>query len=157
MTPTAAPERVDLEIGGMTCASCVARVERKLNRLDGVEAAVNLATERASVTFDPGRVAVDALVAAVESVGYSATLPRAAGDATRPGRTRAARGPAATPRLGVLTAPLALLAMVPPLQFAGWEWVALALAAPVVLWAGWPFHRAAVAERASRRRRRWTR
>ena len=140
MTPVTTPERVDLEIGGMTCASCVARVERKLNRLDGVEATVNLATERASVTYDPGRVAVDALVAAVESAGYSATLRREAGDADsalRAVRTRLLVSSA-------LTVPLALLAMVPPLQFSGWEWVALALAAPVVLWGGWPFHRAAL-------------
>ena len=140
MTPVEAPERVDLEIGGMTCASCVARVERKLNKLDGVEATVNLATERASVTYDPGRVAMDALVAAVESAGYSATLRREAGDADS--ALRAVRM-----RLLVssaLTVPLALLAMVPPLQFSGWEWVALALAAPVVLWGGWPFHRAAL-------------
>ena len=124
----------------MTCASCVARVERKLNRLEGVEASVNLATERASVRFDPSRIDVAALVGAVESAGYSATLRRDAGDADRALRAVRLRLLVA----GALTVPLALLAMVPPLQFAGWEWVALALAAPVVLWAGWPFHRAAL-------------
>jgi Cu+-exporting ATPase len=140
VTPVETPERVELEIGGMTCASCVARVERKLNRLDGVEASVNLATERASVAYDPRRADVEALVAAVESAGYSATLRREAGEADS--ALRAVRR-----RLlvsGALTVPLALLAMVPPLQFAGWEWVALAFAVPVVLWGGWPFHRAAL-------------
>src|SRR5215211_7202075 len=136
----------DLAIGGMTCASCAARIERKLNKLDGVDAAVNYATDRASVVFDPARVPLDTLLATVESVGYSASLPRAAGDATH---TDDARNALRTVegRLVVsalLTAPLVLLAMVSPFQFAGWEWVALALAAPVVLWGGWPFHRAAL-------------
>ena len=146
MTSVEAPERVDLEIGGMTCASCAARVERKLNKLEGVEASVNYATEKASVAFDPTRVPVDALVAAVESAGYSAALPRAAGDATQVADAdRALRLVRLRLLLSVaLTAPLALLAMVPQLQFSGWEWVALALAAPVVLWGGWPFHRAAL-------------
>jgi Cu+-exporting ATPase len=140
-----APERVDLELGGMTCAACASRIERKLNRLEGVHAAVNYATEQAAVSFDPSRADVETLVAAVESIGYSASLPRAAGDTTQ------VRDPAAAERLvrrrlavaAALTLPLVLVSMVPALMFEGWEWVALALAAPVVLWSGWPFHRAA--------------
>ena len=115
----------------MTCASCAARIERKLNKLDGVEATVNYATEQAAVTLRPGAVAVDDLVAAVEAAGYR----RGAADGAR----RSTDGPRARARgsawssAAVLTVPLALLAMVPPLQFAGWEWVALALSTPVVL------------------------
>jgi Cu+-exporting ATPase len=140
---TAAPERVRLEIEGMTCAACAARIERKLNKLDGVEAAVNYVTEEATVSFDRMRVDVEALVGAVEAIGYGAALPRAASDATEgsEGATRRIK-----PRLlvaAVLTAPLVLLAALPPLQFEGWEWLALALATPVVLWSGWPFHRVA--------------
>ena len=133
-------ERLQLEIEGMTCASCATRIERRLNRLDGVDAAVNYATEAASVSFDPGRVTPDELVRAVEAAGYHAFLPTAAG-----GREAEAAGPLLL-RLAVaaaLTAPLALIAMVPPLQLAGWEWLALALATPVVFWSGWTFHRAA--------------
>jgi Cu+-exporting ATPase len=140
---TAAPERVRLEIEGMTCASCATRIERKLNRLEGVEATVNYATEEAAVAFDPARLDVARLIEAVEAVGYGAALP-SSGAAQADSAERAARWPRR--RLvvaAVLSAPLAILAMVPPLQFAGWEWVALALAAPVVLWSGWPFHRAA--------------
>jgi Cu+-exporting ATPase len=141
----ATAERVRLEIGGMTCASCAARIEKKLNKVEGVEASVNYATEEAAVTFDPSRVALEQLIATVEAIGYGAALPRAATDVTqatepddavRPLRRRLV--PAA-----VLTAPLTLLALVPPLQFSGWEWLALSLATPVVLWGGWPFHRAA--------------
>jgi Cu+-exporting ATPase len=141
----AAPEEVTLDLQGMTCASCAARIERKLNKLDGVEASVNYATERASVSFDATHVGLEDLVHAVEAAGYGAALPRAAGDVTQ-----AAEAERATRLLRrrlsvatVLTAPLVLLAMVEPLQFSGWEWLALALATPVVLWAGWPFHRAA--------------
>jgi P-type Cu+ transporter len=129
--------RVELELEGMTCASCAARIERKLNGLEGVEASVNLASEKAAVRFDE-RVAVDDLLRAVEAAGYGVALPRAA---------RERRGGLLGARLllaAVLTVPVALLAMVPPLQTDGWEWVALALSAPVVLVAGWPFHRAAV-------------
>jgi P-type Cu+ transporter len=142
--PTAAvPERVQLEIHGMTCASCAARIERKLNKFDGVEASVNYATEEASVTFDPARLQVGQLIRTVQATGYGAALPRAATDVTQADDAlRALRR-----RLvlaAILTAPLTLVALVPPLQFSGWEWLALALATPVVLWAGWPFHRAAV-------------
>ena len=140
MSTTAAPERVQLDIGGMTCAACAARIERKLNRLDGVEAAVNYATEQASVSYDPAQADPAALMAAVASIGYSASRPAA-------GRGDAASAERALRRRLLLavtfSVPLALVSMVPPLMFDGWEWVALALAAPVVLWAGWPFHRAA--------------
>jgi Cu+-exporting ATPase len=125
-----------LELDGMTCAACAARIEKTLNGLDGVEATVNFATEQAAVHCGDD-VAVDELVRAVESAGYRASLTRAdAGPGDRLG-----------PRLAVaaaLTIPVALIAMVPALGFAGWEWVAFALATPVWAWAGWPFHRAAL-------------
>ena len=140
---TAAPERVRLEIGGMTCASCASRIARKLNTLEGVQATVNYASEEAAVSFDPTRVDVDALVAAVETTGYTAAPPRAALDAEREGE-----GEARMLRLRLVVAALlsiapVLFVVVPPARFDGWEWLALALSAPVVLWAGWPFHRAA--------------
>ena len=145
MNTTATPERVRLEIEGMTCASCAARIERKLNKLDGVEASVNYATEQASVEFDPARVQLERLIRTIEAIGYGAALPRAAADVTQ------AREPDDALRMlrrrlvgaAVLTVPLTLLQLVPQLQFPGWEWLALGLATPVVLWAGWPFHRAA--------------
>jgi Cu+-exporting ATPase len=132
-------ERAQLELEGMTCASCAARIERKLNRLEGVEAAVNFATEEATVTFDPTRASVMDLIGAVEAAGYGAS-PAAAGaegeDVARSLRLRLLVA-------AVLTAPLAALAMLPPLQFRGWEWLAFVLATPVVLWSGWRFHRTA--------------
>jgi P-type Cu+ transporter len=141
----AARERVELAIAGMTCASCANRVERKLNKLDGVAATVNYATEKARVEYDPGAVAPDRLLAAVEAAGYAATLPS----------TRAEAGPEATGddetaplrrRLvlaALLSAPALLLAMVPALQFDNFQWLSLNLVTPVVLWAAWPFHKAA--------------
>jgi P-type Cu+ transporter len=135
-----APSRVELEIGGMTCASCAARVEKKLNTLDGVEATVNYATELASVRFDPEQHRLEELLSTVEAAGYSAAMPTAdttAPDPVRPLRTRLVVAAA-------LTVPLVLLAVIPPLQFDGWEWLALVLSAPIVLWAGLPFHRAAL-------------
>ncbi len=131
-------ERVRLDVEGMTCASCAARIERKLNKLEGVEATVNYATDEAAVAYDPNTVALDDLLAAVEAAGYRAALAGegAGSDTARPLLVRLV---VAT----LLSAPLALLAMVPPLQFGGWEWMAFALATPVVLWAGWPFHQAA--------------
>jgi P-type Cu+ transporter len=136
---TAAPERVELEIGGMTCASCAARVEKKLNKLDGVEASVNYATELASVRFDPERHQVEDLLGTVESAGYSAALPSTAEevDLVRPLRMRLIVAAA-------LTLPLILIAVIPTLQVDGWEWVAFALSTPIVLWAGLPFHRTAL-------------
>jgi len=134
--------RIELPITGMTCASCAARIEKRLNRLDGVQAAVNYATERASVTFDPGRATPDDLLAAVERAGYGATLPAA------PATAKEAEDPTRALRVrliwaAALSVPVLLLSMVPPLQFDNWQWLSLQLATPAVLWAGWPFHRAA--------------
>ncbi len=142
---TSAPERVRLEVEGMTCAACASRIERKLNKLDGVEATVNYATEEAAVSFDASKLDVDALITAVEAIGYGAGLPRDGVDASRDDRSEAA-AVWLRRRLVLalaLSAPLTLLGMVPPLQFDGWEWLAFGLAAPVVVFAGWPFHRAA--------------
>ena len=122
--------RVDLPIEGMTCAACASRVERKLNGLQGVEATVNYATERATVRFDGEHVSPGQLVAAVEAAGYRARLPSPDPPAV-PLRLVAA---------AVLSLPVLALAMIPSLQFDGWQWLSLALATPVVLWAGWPFH-----------------
>jgi len=143
--PLAGPEEVRLDLEGMTCASCVARIERKLNKLDGVEATVNFATEQATVLHDPA-VTVDDLVAAVEAAGYHA---RPATAATPGSEHQRHDEPLVTLRRRLvvavaLTVPVALLAMVPPLQFSGWEWLAFALATPVVFWSGLGFHRAAL-------------
>jgi P-type Cu+ transporter len=145
----------DLVIGGMTCASCAARVEKKLNRLDGVTATVNLATETARVSF-PESLHVADLIAEVERTGYTAALPApaaldtAALDTAVSGTAAlgtAAGGPGSSRRrlavsLG-LAVPVIVLAMVPAAQFPSWQWVSLALAVPVVTWGAWPFHRAA--------------
>jgi P-type Cu+ transporter len=128
--------RLDLPIEGMTCASCAVRIEKKLNKLAGVSASVNFAMETASVEFDPARTAPGDLMSAVEAAGYRAALPSP--DPSRDTAVRLAVSAA-------LSFPLVLLAMVPPFQFEGWEWLALALATPVVFWGGWPFHRAALA------------
>jgi Cu+-exporting ATPase len=130
--------QITLEVEGMTCAGCASRVERTLNSLTGVEASVNLATEKAAVRYDEGRVDLEELVGAVEAAGYRASLTGTS-QATRRDRGLGPRLAAAI----ALTAPLAVLAMIAPLQFAGWEWLAFALATPLVFWAGWPFHRAA--------------
>jgi Cu+-exporting ATPase len=144
----------DLAIGGMTCASCAARVERKLNKLDGVTATVNFATETARVSFPPALPVAD-LVAAVERAGYSATAP--AGDAGHPdpatldgkaaGSGQDTRDGGAAALLFRLLACIALtvpvVAFAMGARFPGWEWVSLALATPVATWGAWPFHRAA--------------
>ena len=133
------PRRVQLALEGMTCASCATRIERKLNKLEGVEASVNYATEQATVSYDPARAAVDDLIRAVEAAGYHASVEaRAEADETRARVIRTRLAVAAA-----LSAPLVALTMIPPLRFSGWEWLAFALATPVVLWAGWTFHRAA--------------
>ncbi len=136
-------EQIELPIRGMTCASCASRIERKLNKLDGVTATVNYATERASVSYDAAAVAPGQLVAAVEAAGYSAALPtpeteneRAKVDETRPLLRVLASA--------VLSLPVLLVSMIPALQFDRWQWLVLQLATPVVLWAAWPFHRAAL-------------
>jgi Cu+-exporting ATPase len=134
-------ERAELDLDGMTCASCAARIERKLNKLDGVDATVNFATERASVAFDPECVTVDELCGAVASAGYRAQPHET-------GHEHDHADDALASRLGVavaLTAPLVLFGMIPALDFPGWEWLALALATPVVFWSGLGFHRAALA------------
>jgi Cu+-exporting ATPase len=136
-----ATQHLELPISGMTCASCANRIERKLNRLDGVSASVNYATEKATVDFDPA-VAPEQLVAAVEAAGYQAALPSAAPaqteevDETAPLRQRLLVSLA-------LMLPVLAMAMIPPLQFENWQWLSLTLAAPVVIWGAWPFHRAA--------------
>src|ERR687896_169835 len=140
MSAVETPTRVELALEGMTCASCAARIERKLNKLEGVEAAVNYASEQAAVRYDATRVAVDDLILAVEGAGYGASVAAEAADDEHRVRTLRMRLVAAA----ALTAPLTAIAMVPPLQFEGWQWLALALATPVVIWAGFGFHRAAV-------------
>jgi P-type Cu+ transporter len=140
-----ATSTTDLVIGGMTCASCAARVERKLNRLDGVSATVNFATEAARVSF-PETLTVGDLIAAVERTGYTAALPAP----PEAGQDEdAAAGSRRELRLRMLVSvalavPVVLLAMVPALQFPGWRWASLAAATPVATWGAWPFHRAAV-------------
>ena len=146
MTSTVDPPRqVELSIAGMTCASCASRIERKLNRLDGVTATVNFATEKARVSF-PESLAPRDLLSTVEAAGYEARLPEPAplgspvelvdDDPVRPLRQRLAVSVA-------LALPVVLLAMVPRLQFEYWQWLSLTLAAPVVVYGGWPFHVAA--------------
>jgi len=141
MAAPALTKEVRLDLEGMTCASCAARIEKKLNKVDGVEATVNFATEQATVHCDPA-VPVDALIGAVDSAGYTAHLsPAAHGhDHDVPARVLWRRLVAAI----VLTVPIVLLAMVPPLRFSGWEWIALILSTPVVFWCGIGFHRVAV-------------
>src|SRR2546423_240775 len=123
---------VELSIGGMTCASCAARIEKKLNKLDGVTATVNYATERATVDV-PSTVDVSDLVTVVEAAGYSVRESAEESD-TRPVRLLVS---------AALALPVLVFAMVSATQFTGWQWLSLALATPVVLWGGWPFHRAA--------------
>ncbi|HET9061388.1 MAG TPA: heavy metal translocating P-type ATPase [Acidimicrobiales bacterium] len=138
-------EQVELAIGGMTCASCAARIEKKLNKLEGVNATVNFASEHAAVAFDPGRVSLDQVIGAVEAAGYQASLPEAAA-AEDPARLYLSRLYLSRLILAVvLTVPLMVLSWAPGARPPGWEWVSLALATPVVFWAGWPFHRAAMA------------
>ncbi|HEX6469160.1 MAG TPA: heavy metal translocating P-type ATPase [Streptosporangiaceae bacterium] len=149
--------RIELAIGGMTCASCAARVERRLNKLEGVSATVNFATEKAMVSF-PAGVSQDDLIAAVENAGYTATppapprpTPAAAERADGPGAAGAADAAEAELRplrqrlvtAVALAVPVIILAMVPAAQFDNWQWLSLTLAAPVVAYGGWPFHRAA--------------
>ncbi|GAA2396055.1 heavy metal translocating P-type ATPase [Streptomyces coeruleofuscus] len=140
----------ELLIGGMTCASCAARVEKKLNRMDGVTATVNYATEKARVTY-PAGIEVADLIATVVKTGYTAEEPapareeESAAEGTRPAEEDPELS-ALRRRLVVsaaLAVPVVLLAMVPALQFDNWQWLSLTLAAPVVVWGGLPFHRAA--------------
>jgi Cu+-exporting ATPase len=146
---TVAPEalRIELAIGGMTCASCANRVERKLNKMDGVVATVNYATEKAHVEYPEG-VEPEALVATVEAAGYTATLPPPPAAADAPVQAGQDSDPTASLRhrllvSTVLAVPVVVVSMVPAFQFTYWQWLALVLAAPVVVWGAWPFHRAA--------------
>ncbi len=132
---------LDLELTGMTCAACASRIEKKLNRLDGVTATVNYATEKANVSFDPAAVTPDTLIATVQSIGYGAMLPAAAGDdRADPAIARIADLRRRLVLAIALGMPVLLLSMLPALQFRGWQWVALALATPVATYAAWPFH-----------------
>ena len=146
--PIGGPD-LELEIGGMTCASCANRIERKLNKLDGVSATVNYATEKAKVTvpegYDPAL-----LVAEVEKTGYTAALPKPK-DAEAGESTTEETGPVDVELTSlrhrligaiVLTVPVIAMAMIPAFQFTNWQWASLTLAAPVIVWAGWPFHKA---------------
>ena len=162
-TPTEVPpagrRQVDLAIGGMSCASCAARVEKRLNGLEGVVAAVNYATERARVELSEDGVSAEDLLAAVEAAGYTARLsqlpqpvrdagPTAAGPPAPTATDDEPEGATAALRTRVLVSallalPVVVLAMVPALQFDAWQWVSLALATPVVVWGAAPFHRAA--------------
>ncbi|MGW4346984.1 heavy metal translocating P-type ATPase [Streptomyces sp. NPDC004690] len=157
--PAPQTSEVELLIGGMTCASCAARVEKKLNRMDGVTATVNFATEKAKVAYPPG-VQVADLIATVVKTGYTAEEPPPPapepasagipGEAAPASDTSAASDPelaSLRQRLivsALLAVPVILLSMVPALQFDNWQWLALTLAAPVVVWGALPFHRAAL-------------
>ncbi|ODB80130.1 MULTISPECIES: heavy metal translocating P-type ATPase [Micromonospora] len=143
--PTA-PNLIELAIGGMTCASCAARIEKKLNRMDGVEATVNYATEKATVRYADDIAPAD-LIATVEKTGYTAVVPPPPEQAAAAAGEPADELRVARTRLwvsAVLTLPVIALAMVPAWQFDYWQWASLTLAAPVVVWGGLPFHRAAL-------------
>ena len=139
---------LDLSLSGMTCASCAARIEKSLNRLEGVSATVNFATEKAAVEYDPELVATDQLVAAVEALGYSAAVPEPWGSGREAPAVEGEPSElvALRQRLVVstiLTVPVVLMAMFTALQFTNWQWLSLTLAAPVAVWGAWPFHQAA--------------
>ncbi|GAA3786649.1 heavy metal translocating P-type ATPase [Streptomyces phyllanthi] len=153
-TAPAPTSEVELSIGGMTCASCAARIEKKLNRMDGVTATVNFATEKAKVAYTGGIEVAD-LIATVEKTGYTAQEPPPPATAAdgHEGEAQTPTAPAADGELAslrqrlyvslVLSVPVVLMAMVPALQFDNWQWLSLTLAAPVVVWGALPFHRAA--------------
>lgn len=144
-TAVGAEREVDLAISGMTCSSCAMRIEKKLNRMPGVEATVNYATEKAHVLLPEG-VSVEDAIAVVEATGYQATPPQEPTAAVDDEPEVDPEVADLRQRLLVsaaLAIPVVLLAMVPPLQFTYWQWASLTLAAPVVVWGAWPFHRAA--------------
>ncbi|MFM2071645.1 MAG: hypothetical protein RLZZ623_1908 [Actinomycetota bacterium] len=135
---------IDLELTGMTCAACAARIEKKLNRMPGVSATVNYATEKAAVKFQSSTVMPSDLIATIESIGYGATVP------ALPGTEAGAASPSGMDpllqRLIVATTlgvPVLVLSMVSAWQFRNWQWLAFTLASPVATWAAWPFHRSA--------------
>ena len=141
-SPDLSVSTIDLRIEGMTCASCAARVEKKLNKIEGVTATVNFATEKAHVDY-PATIGAEDLIAAVEATGYHAQLPPKTDDK-----------PSAAPQdvvvawrqrvlvSAILTIPVVLMSMLPVLQFTNWQWASLALASPVIIWGALPFHRA---------------
>ena len=143
-----AERAVDLTIGGMTCASCAARIEKKLNKLDGVAATVNFATEKARVSF-PVAISPADLISVVEQAGYTAALPAPPPEPSGSPVQSAAPDETAGLRQRLLVClalavPVVVLATAPALQFRNWQWLSLTLAAPVVVWGAWPFHRAAL-------------
>ncbi len=144
----AALQTVQLDVQGMTCASCAARIEKKLNRIDGVSATVNYATERATVQIGAGTTPQD-LITAIEQTGYGANLPadtvRDVDHEVRSLRNRFLVS-------AILSLPVIIMAMVPALQFPWWQWISFALTVPVVCWCGWPFHRAALLQPDARQR-----
>jgi Cu+-exporting ATPase len=148
MTDTPSTGQIELQIGGMTCASCAARIEKKLNKIDGVTATVNFATEKAHVDY-VGDISPDQLVEVVEQAGYKAELPtpHVAGtgdDVVLRGEQDASASLRQRLLISlVLTVPVIAMAMVPALQFTNWQWLSLTLAAPVVVWGALPFHKAA--------------
>ncbi|WP_328767416.1 heavy metal translocating P-type ATPase [Streptomyces sp. NBC_00286] len=151
-TTTPGAAEVELAIGGMTCASCAARIEKKLNRMDGVEASVNYATEKAKVTYRDEDVSVQDLISTVEATGYTAHEPAPVRPESAPGGEQGPDSDAYDElrplRERLITAvtlavPVVAMAMIPALQFEYWQWLSLTLAAPVVTYAAWPFHRAA--------------
>ena len=144
-SPPTSTSEVELAITGMTCASCANRIERKLNKLDGVTATVNYATEKAKVVFSE-ELTPEELVRTVEQAGYGAALPRP--EHAAPGEDEEPDDPTRSLRQrlqvsAVLSVPVVAFAMVPAWQFTNWQWLSLTLAAPVVVWGAWPFHRAA--------------
>ncbi len=139
---------VQLDIGGMTCASCAARIEKRLNKLDGVTASVNYSTEKAKIVITDDSLTAADMIAQIEEAGYTAVVQRPADAARSTDTVAAADDPTRALRhrlvlSAILSLPVVLLAMVPALQFDSWQWLSLTLAAPVVMWGGWPFHRAA--------------
>jgi P-type Cu+ transporter len=143
------PNSVRLDITGMTCASCAMRIEKRLNKLPGVEATVNYATEQANIRFD-ANVTPTSLIDAVTAIGYGAAVPPPPRAAMPPNDRTDSRADVHADELrqrllisAALSFPVVLLSMVPAFQFDNWQWLALTLASPVVVWGGWPFHRAA--------------
>jgi Cu+-exporting ATPase len=147
VTETPSAGHVEMQIGGMTCASCAARIEKKLNKIDGVTATVNFATEKASVDY-AGDVSPDQLVATIQDAGYAAELPKPATQDDSVEHDEEDPTASLRQRLLIslaLTLPVVAMAMIPALQFTNWQWLSLTLAAPVVVWGAWPFHQAALA------------
>ncbi|RLP07508.1 heavy metal translocating P-type ATPase [Propionibacterium australiense] len=133
---------IDLDVQGMTCASCAARIQKKLNKVDGVQAAVNYATAKAHVLAPHGTDA-DSLIEVVRAAGYDASLPDPGEDAEARAREHAERIRRRLVLSACIAVPVMLVSMITPLQFPGWQWVVFALTTPVLFWGGWGFHRSA--------------